>query len=141
VSTAQNSPNKPRPSDPLVREVADALARIERNYEAEGSGPGSRFEGRLLEDVQAEMAVRMTRDAVRQATGKVLGRVIATYPVQEAHAAAGAVVALEDSEACAHCGAPVFWRPDGYVDGGGGRSCSSRPAGERAVFLGHEVTR
>lgn len=61
--TAQESPNAPRPADPLTREVADALARVERNYEREGSGPGSRFEGRLLEDVQAELAVRMTRDA------------------------------------------------------------------------------
>jgi len=30
------------------------LRRIEYNYGREGSGPGSRFEGRLLEDVQAE---------------------------------------------------------------------------------------
>jgi hypothetical protein len=52
------SPNAPRPEDPLTRELADGLARIERNYEREGSGPGSRFEGRLLEDVQAEWAVR-----------------------------------------------------------------------------------
>jgi hypothetical protein len=34
------------------------LARIEVNYEREGSGPGSRFEGRLLEDVQAEAVLR-----------------------------------------------------------------------------------
>jgi hypothetical protein len=57
MATAQDSPNKPRPADPLTREIADALNRIERNYEREGSGPGSRFEGRLLEDVQAEYAV------------------------------------------------------------------------------------
>jgi len=61
MATAQDSPNKPRPADPLVREVADTLARIEANYAREGSGPGSRFEGRLLEDVQAEMAVRMAQ--------------------------------------------------------------------------------
>jgi hypothetical protein len=53
ASSAVNSPNAPRPADPLVRELADALRRIEANYEKEGSGPGSRFEGRLLEDVQA----------------------------------------------------------------------------------------
>lgn len=53
-----DSPNAPRPEDPLVLEVADMLARIETNYDREGSGPGSRFEGRLLEDVQAEAAVR-----------------------------------------------------------------------------------
>jgi hypothetical protein len=41
-----------------VRELADGLRRIEYNYQREGSGPGSRFEGRLLEDVQAEYAVR-----------------------------------------------------------------------------------
>lgn len=56
--TAVASPNKPRPTDPLALEVADMLQRIERNYELEGSGPGSRFEGRLLEDVQAEAVLR-----------------------------------------------------------------------------------
>jgi hypothetical protein len=61
MANAQDSPGKPRPGDPLVREVADALAAIECNYEREGSGPGSRFEGRLLEDVQAEYAVRQAR--------------------------------------------------------------------------------
>jgi hypothetical protein len=39
-------------------EVADMLARIVANYEREGAGPGSRFEGRLLEDVQAEAVIR-----------------------------------------------------------------------------------
>jgi hypothetical protein len=57
----QESPNVPRPADPLVVEVADMLYRIEVNYEREGSGPGSRFEGRLLEDVQAEAVVRLLR--------------------------------------------------------------------------------
>lgn len=61
MATAEYSPNRPRPEDPLTRLVADALAAIERNYEREGSGPGSRFEGRLLEDVQAEYAVRQVR--------------------------------------------------------------------------------
>jgi hypothetical protein len=59
MAAVQDSPGRPRPSDPLVREVADALARIERNYDREGSGPGSRFEGRLLEDVQAQYVVRL----------------------------------------------------------------------------------
>jgi hypothetical protein len=67
MTAASSSPNKPRPQDPLVREVADALARIEANYEREGSGPGSRFEGRLLEDVQAEAVVRLVRASVRGA--------------------------------------------------------------------------
>jgi hypothetical protein len=61
MAEAVASPNVPRPEDPLVREVADGLAAIERNYEREGTGPGSRFEGRLLEDVQAEWAVRRVR--------------------------------------------------------------------------------
>ena len=52
------SPNAPRPTDPLTLEIADMLRRIENNYWAEGSGPGSRFEGRLLEDVQAEAVLR-----------------------------------------------------------------------------------
>lgn len=56
-----SSPNKPRPDDPLIRYVADTLRRVEINYEREGSGPGSRFEGRLLEDVQAEIAVRIVQ--------------------------------------------------------------------------------
>lgn len=61
VSVVVSSPNKPRPADPLVLEVADMLRGIEANYEREGSGPGSRFEGRLLEDVQAEQVVRLLR--------------------------------------------------------------------------------
>lgn len=32
------SPNAPRPDDPLVREIADVLMRIEINYEREGTG-------------------------------------------------------------------------------------------------------
>lgn len=59
-------PNAPRPDDALVREIADALARVEHNYHREGSGPGSRFEGRLLEDAQAELVVRMVKAAVAQ---------------------------------------------------------------------------
>jgi hypothetical protein len=45
----------------------------------------------------------------------------------------------QDSETCAHCGLPVFWHPDGYADQGGGRSCSARPTGKPATFLGHEA--
>ena len=56
-----NSPNAPRPDDPLIIEISDALHRIAVNYEREGSGPGSRFEGCLLEDVQAEWIVRHMR--------------------------------------------------------------------------------
>lgn len=59
---AVRSPNKPRPADPLTIEIADMLRRIENNYYAEGSGPGSRFEGRLLEDAQAEAVLRRIRE-------------------------------------------------------------------------------
>jgi hypothetical protein len=73
--TAVNSPNKPRPADPLVLTVAEQLRRIENNYLREGSGPGSRFEGRLLEDVQAVMAVAAVRaesaDVINELRGKV----------------------------------------------------------------------
>jgi hypothetical protein len=58
---AVESPNKPRPDDRLLRAVADTLRRIEANYDREGSGPGSRFEGELLEDIQARTAVAMVR--------------------------------------------------------------------------------
>jgi hypothetical protein len=58
---AVSSPNAPRPDDPLVIRISDGLAAITRNYEREGSGPGTRFEGRLLEDVQAEWVVREVR--------------------------------------------------------------------------------
>lgn len=65
--TGVPSPNAPRPEDPVTRAVADTLRRIERNYGREGSGPGSRFEGRLLEDVQAEAAVAMVLSVTRPA--------------------------------------------------------------------------
>jgi hypothetical protein len=51
---AVESPNAPRPTDPVIRDMSDGLMRIEAIYNREGSGPGSRFEGKLLEDVQAE---------------------------------------------------------------------------------------
>jgi len=38
------------------------LHDIAVNYAREGSGPGSRFEGRLLEDVQAERITRFFRE-------------------------------------------------------------------------------
>lgn len=63
MATVSDSPGKPRPSGPLAREVADMIARIERNYDREGSGPGSRFEGRLREDVQAVAVVAMAQGA------------------------------------------------------------------------------
>ena len=56
------SSNKPRPADLLTLDIADMLRHIEINYGCEGSGPGSRFEGRLLEDVQAEAVLRRVRE-------------------------------------------------------------------------------
>ena len=60
-----SSPNRPRPDDPLAIAVADALRRAESNYHREGSGPGGRFEGQLLEDVQARTALAVV--AAREA--------------------------------------------------------------------------
>ena len=56
-----------RPTDPLAREIADGIRHIEYNYAREGAGPGSRFEGKLLEDVQAEWVMRelLTRNDTR----------------------------------------------------------------------------
>lgn len=47
------------------------LVRIERNYERETSGPGSRFEGKRLEVVQAEAVIRRVREfpTVTEMTG------------------------------------------------------------------------
>jgi hypothetical protein len=56
--TMAEGPVTAEPVDPLVEEIADALVAIERNYQREGSGPGSRFEGKRLEVVQAEFVVR-----------------------------------------------------------------------------------
>jgi hypothetical protein len=60
------SPNKPRPPNPVIRYLADTLRHIEINYEREGSGPGSRFEGELLEDVQARTVLRILLPALQQ---------------------------------------------------------------------------
>lgn len=72
------SPNAPRPADPLVRELADGLRRIEFNYQKEGSGPGSRFEGRLPEDVQAEWVMR---ELARTGHGEPVPRMVVTGQV------------------------------------------------------------
>jgi hypothetical protein len=42
----------------LTEEIAAMLVRIEASYDREGSGPGSRFEGRTRESVQAEAVLR-----------------------------------------------------------------------------------
>jgi hypothetical protein len=57
--------------DELIEEIAGMLVRIERNYERETSGPGSRFEGKRLEVVQAEAVIRRVREfpTVTEMTG------------------------------------------------------------------------
>lgn len=61
-TVVQPSPMAPPDPDPVVREVADMLRRILVNYEREGSGPGSRFEGEMLETVQARAVIRHFRE-------------------------------------------------------------------------------
>lgn len=58
----EEMPPTKRPDDPFVREMGDALWRIESNYYREGTGAGSRFAGQLLSDAQAEHVVRKTRE-------------------------------------------------------------------------------
>jgi hypothetical protein len=55
------SPMAPPPEDPFVTEIEEMLYRILVNYEREGSGPGSRFEGKTLERCQAEQVIRHIR--------------------------------------------------------------------------------
>lgn len=53
------------PRDDLEREIADTLYVIQCNYEREGTGPGSRFEGERLEVVQARWVIRRLRRGFR----------------------------------------------------------------------------
>lgn len=78
--TVVESPNKPRPDDALTRSVADMLRRIEANYEREGSGPGSRFEGELLEDVQARAVIEAANRAGQAAYVPRLRAVLSDAP-------------------------------------------------------------
>jgi hypothetical protein len=55
------SPMAPPPEDPFVTEIEEMLYRIACNYDREGSGPGSRFEGKTLERCQAESVIRHIR--------------------------------------------------------------------------------
>lgn len=77
-----------RHSDSLVRDLADGIRHIEYNYQREGSGPGSRFEGKLLEDVQAEWVLRelLAREGNwnipgRMGDGKPRIRILARLPL------------------------------------------------------------
>lgn len=80
-----NSPNAPRPTG-ITLEIADTLAAIERNYGREGSGPGTRFEGRLLEDVQAEAVLRCISQLAESEADKI--RANTDYMVNSTIAAA-----------------------------------------------------
>jgi hypothetical protein len=48
--------------DELAEEIAQMLVRVEGNYQREGSGPGSRFEGQRLEVAQARRVIREIRE-------------------------------------------------------------------------------
>jgi hypothetical protein len=55
----------------LVDEIAEMLAAIQINYEREGAGPGSRFEGQRLEFAQARSVIRRIFRYVRVERGEV----------------------------------------------------------------------
>ncbi len=57
--------NPPTEDDPLARDLADMLWRIEGNYHREGAGPGSRFEGETLQAVQVRGVLQALADAGR----------------------------------------------------------------------------
>jgi hypothetical protein len=59
--TVVASPMAPPPEDPFVTEIEEMLYRILVNHEREGSGPGSRFEGKTLERCQSEQVIRHIR--------------------------------------------------------------------------------
>ena len=71
-----SSPNKPRPTDRWALAIANAIRQTENNYHREGSGPGSRFEGELLEDVQARVAISfmLARQAEESGTTELRAR-------------------------------------------------------------------
>jgi hypothetical protein len=60
---AVSVPKQPRTD--LEREIAHALYAIQCNYEREGAGPGSRFEGEMLEVAQARYVIQRLRDSLR----------------------------------------------------------------------------
>jgi len=54
----------------LVDEITVMLAAVERNYERERSGPGSRFEGQRLQFAQARTVIRRVFEYVRTEQGR-----------------------------------------------------------------------
>ena len=56
-----STPGQQASDDQAVAEIADGLIRIGYNYARETSGPGSRFEGQRLEDVQARWVLSRLR--------------------------------------------------------------------------------
>ena len=51
-------------NEDLISEVSGMLVRIGNNYARETSAPGTRFEGRTLESVQAEAVIRRVRERI-----------------------------------------------------------------------------
>lgn len=56
------TPAEQAAEDQLAEELSWAIAAIEANYDREGSGPGSRFEGQRLESVQVRWLLRRLRE-------------------------------------------------------------------------------
>lgn len=54
-----------QPRTELEAEIAHTLYAIQCNYEREGTGPGSRFEGEKLEVVQARWVIQRLRATSR----------------------------------------------------------------------------
>lgn len=53
----------------LIQEISWMLVRIGDNYARETSAPGSRFEGKTLEAVQAEAVIRRVREHLYEQIG------------------------------------------------------------------------
>jgi hypothetical protein len=60
--TVEAAADDPAVQASLQAELAAMLVATERNYYRETSAPGSRFEGRTLEAVQAEAVLRRVRE-------------------------------------------------------------------------------
>ena len=71
----------------LAEEIADMLWHIQGNYQREGSGPGSRFEGQRLEVVQAEAVIRTVRATVAEEIRTVWPDTLGMWDVNQAIAA------------------------------------------------------
>jgi hypothetical protein len=86
----------PDPAEPLVAALADALERIEANYQHEGSGPNSRFAGERLAVVQARFAVHQITEHLYERS--LIRRDREQLDQAEARGWAAAVEALRDDD-------------------------------------------